>query len=81
MSRPAVRWVKVAWLGSLLGRHMAAGIRDGAKRALVAVDNDDPRGLVDALLDIANAAGSTETRRLACDAANAVSGVGEAVAS
>lgn len=70
--RPAVRWVNVAWLGSLLSVRKQPEVRGAAMDALVSVDNDSPRTLVTALRAIARHTMCEETGRLANDAADTV---------
>lgn len=69
-SRPAVRWVKVAWLGGLLSRK--GPVRDAAKDALACVDNEDAMGLVAALRAVEAHAVTWPLKDLARGAAEAV---------
>lgn len=69
--RPAVRWVKVAWLASLYS-HRVLTVRDAVKAALHAIDNDNAAGLVAALRVIEADGWYPETQRLAGDAADTV---------
>lgn len=74
-SRTGVGVVKVAWLGSLLDTRAegSAPQRKAAREALEAIDNDDRRGLVTALVEIAAVTANAKTRELATDTARAVS--------
>lgn len=71
--RPAVRWVKVAWLASLLTLRGQNAVKLAAKAALTAIDNDNPRTLVQALDLIARNATGSELTMLAADASATVS--------
>ncbi len=70
--RSPCRWVKVAWLGSLLALRGQPEVRAAAGLALMAIDDDDAAALVICLRRIARAIEGRDGTRLANDAADTV---------